>query len=229
MARFGRAIRVLPIAGAVIAAPAAAVLLAGAALGISPGPGAALALATLVLVSGAMHEDGLADTADGFGGGETRDCKLAIMKDSRIGSFGAAALMLSLLIRWSALAELAGIDAGRAAAGLVAAAAVSRTLALVPLACLTPARAEGASRAAARPERGALAAAGLLAAGTAGGATACGIAPLHAAAALVTAGLAALAVTWLSARQIGGQTGDVAGAAQQCAEAAFLVTLCARI
>ena len=70
----------------------------------APQPAAALALATTMLLTGAMHEDGLADTADGLGG-KTREQKLDIMRDSRIGTFGACALAISLMLRWSTIAD----------------------------------------------------------------------------------------------------------------------------
>jgi len=63
-------------------------------------------LTYLVLITGCLHEDGLADTADGFGGGWTKDRVLAILRDSRIGSYGAIALVLSLLARYLLLASL---------------------------------------------------------------------------------------------------------------------------
>ena len=70
-------------------------------------------------VTGCLHEDGLADTTDGFGGGKTRDLKLAIMRDSRIGAYGVCALALSILLRVSALASLAdpGLGGGGADRG----------------------------------------------------------------------------------------------------------------
>ena len=74
--------------------------------GLSPSVAAALALAAAMLATGCLHEDGLSDVADGFGGGKTRERKLEIMRDSRIGAYGAAALVMSVLIRWSALADL---------------------------------------------------------------------------------------------------------------------------
>jgi adenosylcobinamide-GDP ribazoletransferase len=225
MLDFARAIRALPLAGVIIALPAALVLLAGDGIGLSPAVVAALVLAASALTTGAFHEDGLADTADGFGGGATRERKLEIMRDSRIGSYGGVALGLSLLLRWAALITLLDQDAAFAAAGWIGAAAASRCFALLPLVLLPPARRDGAAYAADRPQAGAFA-------------IACGLALVFAlapvlagatfalclGAALVAAG-ACLVVTGLSHRQIGGQTGDVAGAAQQVAEALFLVTL----
>src|ERR1700735_5265271 len=104
-----------------------------------PGPSAALVVAT-----GALHEDGLADVADGFGGGATRARKLEIMRDSRIGAYGAIAIALALILRVGALA--AALDGGlwRACSSLLLVAALSRAAALRPLALLPPARADGA-------------------------------------------------------------------------------------
>ncbi len=81
-------------------------------------------LAASLLLTGAFHEDGLADTADGLGGAFERERKLAIMKDSRIGTYGSAALVMSLLFRWQLLTALG--DAAPLA--LLTAAAASRAL-----------------------------------------------------------------------------------------------------
>jgi len=97
--------RFFPLVGLVVGLGASALhrVLTG---NIASGPLAALILTYLVLVTGGFHEDGLADAADGFGGGWTRERILEIMRDSRIGSFGALALFLSLLLRYSLLSSL---------------------------------------------------------------------------------------------------------------------------
>src|SRR5690606_6276515 len=87
-------------------------ILAGLALGLPPAAAAVIGLAAGILLTGALHEDGAADVADGFGGGKTRDDKLAIMRDSRIGSYGTLALMLSVLARWIALTAIASAAEG---------------------------------------------------------------------------------------------------------------------
>ena len=228
MPDFTRAIRLLPVAGWIIAAPAGLVLwLAGVLL--PAGIAAGLALAVLVATTGAFHEDGLADTADGFGGGRTRDRKLEIMRDSRIGTFGGAALILALLLRWAALAALAQASLPLAVASLIACAGLSRWFGLFPLVLLPPARTDGAAHAAARPHGDAMVFAGIL--GLAGSLAPCltGFALLPVLAGDMLACGAALGLVWLSRRQIQGQTGDVAGAAQQLAEIAFLVALCGRV
>jgi len=214
-----------PIAGALIGALGALALGLSVLLRLPPFLGAAFAVATLALAAGALHEDGLADVADGFGGGQTRESKLAIMRDSRIGAFGTVALVLSLILRVGALAALAHGGFAVAAASLILSGAASRAGALVPLALLAPARAEGAGASAGRLETTDLIAAGLAVAGVAFllGLAALGVA--RAFFACVLAAAAAWGVSALARRQIGGQTGDVAGAAQQAAEIACLSAL----
>ncbi|MEJ1158180.1 adenosylcobinamide-GDP ribazoletransferase [Prosthecomicrobium sp. N25] len=230
MPDFGRAVVVLPFASLVIAGPAAALLWLLGSTSLPAPAAAALALAAGLLATGALHEDGLADTADGFGGGASRARKLEIMKDSRIGSYGAAALALSLLIRTVLLAALVE-DAGAqgAALGLLAAAAVSRSTAICLVAALPPARIDGAGRAAGTVTAGAAGAGFAIAAGTAlliAAAPIGGDAVLGAAAA---AGAAVAGLGLLAVRQIGGQTGDVVGAGQQVAEIAFLSVAAAAV
>jgi adenosylcobinamide-GDP ribazoletransferase len=219
--------RVLPLAGAAIGLVPALVLLAALLLGLGPLLSAALAVAALTLATGAFHEDGLADTADGFGGGATRDRKLAIMKDSRIGSFGGAALGLSLVLRVAALAALAErLEPGAAAAAAILAAILSRTAALLLLVLLPPARVEGSSYAVGRLTPRAFVPGGVgavaltLAIGLPFGLTLSGLLL-----AIALPAAATLLLAWLSARMIGGQTGDVAGAAQQAGEVATMLGL----
>lgn len=224
---FGRAIRLLPLAGMVIGACGALPLWAAAALGL-PHPLAALAgTATLVLATGGLHEDGLADMADGFGGGATRERKLAIMRDSRIGTYGVLAVTLALAWRVVAAdALLDRITPGATALTVLAAAALSRALALWPLARLPPARADGLGRGVGPLDRDALVVcfglAGLLGVGLP---VLAGFAWIRSLLACGLALLAAVGTTHLAARQIGGQTGDIAGACQQLGEAAFLAGL----
>ena len=209
-----------PVAGAVVGFAGVLALAAAEALGLPPLVGATLAVAALVAATGALHEDGLADVADGFGGGATRERKLAIMRDSRIGAYGAVALVLSLVLRIGALSAALRHGFGEAAGAVTLAAAVSRAGALVPLALLDPARAGGAGAAAGMLEPRSFASAWGAAATIALvlGLTATGLD--HALAGLVGAAVGAAALTALARRQIGGQTGDVAGAAQQAAEIA---------
>jgi adenosylcobinamide-GDP ribazoletransferase len=216
-----RLARMLPVAGAIIGGCGGAVLFIALALNLGAWVSAALAIAALTIVTGAFHEDGLADTADGFGGGATRERRLEIMRDSRIGSFGAAALILVFTLRIAAVATLAArLDALAAAASIVHAAALSRTAE----------RRDGASASFGRPSPTALAVAGLVATALAlilGVTTGLPLGGLALGFGLATA--VALGITCLSKRRIGGQTGDVAGAAQQLSEIAALLGLLAAV
>jgi adenosylcobinamide-GDP ribazoletransferase len=224
---FRRAARALPVAGVLIGGCGALALLAAYAFGIPPLPAAACAVAVLVVVTGALHEDGLADAADGFGGGGDREKKLEIMRDSRLGSYGALALILSLILRVTALASLTEHGVLLGATALIAIGAVSRVAGLAPLAMLQPARADGAGASALAPDAESLRFALLIAAGLSllpsmGGASLWQIALADFAA------LAAAAfVAHLAKNQIGGYTGDVLGAAQQAAEVSALLFLSA--
>ncbi|MFG1358281.1 adenosylcobinamide-GDP ribazoletransferase [Xanthobacter pseudotagetidis] len=214
----------IPLAGAVIGLIGAAAFLIGHAAGFGADPSAVLAVAAMVLATGAVHEDGLADTADGFGGGRDPARRLEIMRDSRIGTYGATALGLALLLRVTTLTTLLAVAGPvRAALTLAAAAAVSRAAGILLLRALPPARADGASAGVGQPSPEAATSCALVAALVAAlvlvpsfgvGATFAGIlAPL----------LALFAMARLSRHMIGGQTGDVAGATQQMAEIAFLL------
>jgi adenosylcobinamide-GDP ribazoletransferase len=220
---------VLPLAGVVIGAVGGLTMaLAVGVLHLPALAAAALAVGSLVLVTGGLHEDGLADTADGLGGGSSPARRLAIMSDSQIGAYGATAIGLSLILRVSLLAGLAGDMGASVGFVVVAAAAVSRAGALAPLWLLPAAKAEGRSAAVGRPGDGVMALA-------IGGALAIALALLgwrfgiaHVLAACGAAFLAVLPLTALARRLIGGQTGDIAGAAQQLSEIAFLTILAAR-
>jgi len=212
-----RASWAFPIAGALIGLIAAAVYWLAERLHIPPSPASVLALATTIFLTGAMHEDGLADTADGFGGGATREKKLEIMRDSRIGTFGACALGLSLLLRWSALAALE--DVRSVAIALIVAHGAARAVLPAFMSLVASARSDGLSSGAGQPPPASVAVAlGLgivaLAIGFGLSAMLTGIVAL--------AGIGLL-LAWLALKQIGGQTGDVLGALEQAAEAAVLL------
>jgi adenosylcobinamide-GDP ribazoletransferase len=212
-----RASWAMPIAGALVGGIGALVYGAGYRLGLPALPAAALALAATVATTGCLHEDGLADTADGFGGGKDREHKLAIMRDSRLGTYGACALAISFLLRWSALAAIA--DPLSVAMALVAAHASARA-ALPPFMCLVrPARSDGLSAQVGRPPWQSAAVAALL------GALALliGLGPIGALAGLVLLASASVLMAWWSMREIGGQTGDVVGALEQMNEILILL------
>ena len=211
-----------PLVGALVGLVGGGFYVAAAWLGLPPLPAAILALAAMTLLTGALHEDGLADIADGFGGGHSRQNKLDIMRDSRLGSFGAIVLTLSLLARISALAALAGPAAVTAV--LVAAGAVSRALLPMALIAWPLAREDGLAATAGRPHP-ARAAVALIVATLLAFLL---LPPLAAMTALLMAAAAGGVVGLLAQRQIGGLTGDVLGAIQQMAEIAFLLVLIAR-
>ena len=209
-----------PLGGLAIGAGSAAVLALALALGLPETFAALLAAAAAAMLSGALHLDGLADVADGFGGGRDTDRKLSIMRDSRLGSYGGAALALALMARVTLVAALADrLDVWGTVGAVIAAAAFARPLAFLPTLLLDPARADGLGRSA-RP------AASMVAIGLA-------IAAVIALACSGPGGLAALmvaaatagALSALAYRQIGGYTGDVCGASAELAEIAALATL----
>lgn len=210
----------MPLAALVISAPAAIVIVLAGLAGLSGPLAATMAVAALALTTGALHEDGLADTADGLFGGSTPERRLEIMRDSRIGSYGAMALGLSLLLRVTALAGILAV-AGVWATGavLLVAAIWSRNESIRILAALPPARAEGRAASVGRP------APRSLAIGLAGSISLAAALTLAAELPLwgLFAGLALSAgaieiVTRQARRLIGGQTGDIIGAAQQLCE-----------
>jgi adenosylcobinamide-GDP ribazoletransferase len=210
-----------PLVGAVVGATSGLIYCAALWLGIAPMLAAALAIATLVLVTGGLHEDGLADLADGFGGGRDRARVLEIMRDSRIGSYGAIAIGFSLLIRVVALGGLGACAGFWALIGLGAAsrAGLPAVLRMVP-----SARDDGLGHAASGVSAQASILAltlGFLALLPLGLSVAFCVAV---AVACVTAGLG----LWAKAR-IGGQTGDVLGAMCQLGEIAGWLVVSAHL
>jgi adenosylcobinamide-GDP ribazoletransferase len=210
-ATLARAVWAYPIAGALVGLIAGIVYYAAARLHL---PAAALALAASVLVTGALHEDGLADLCDGLGGGKGATQKLAIMRDSRIGAYGAVALVAVFLVRWSALAAIG--DPVRVLLIWTAAGALSRAAIAIPLA-LPPARVDGLGVQAAFPPVRSTAAAALIAITLSLLLVQWAAIPMIGAAAL-----GAGAIMLLARRYLGGQTGDVLGAAALIAETAAL-------
>jgi len=226
-----RAVLWLPAAGALLAVPAAGVLLAVEAGGHSAPRrllAAALAIGVLALLTGGLHLDGLADTADGLGSRRPRDEALAIMRRSDVGPFGVAALLFTVLVQITALAT---VNPGWPGAGAVVLAAVTGRVTVV--------LATGPSSPAARPDGfGALVAAGTtararVAAGAAVLVAAAGTvtvvsgpaAALRAAAAVLAGLLAADLLRRIAVRRLGGVTGDVCGALIEVAAATALLAL----
>jgi len=215
--------RALPFAALIIAMPATLVLFCAGSVGLGGLLAATLAIATLAVTTGALHEDGLADSADGLFGGRTPERRLDIMKDSRLGSYGALAMGLALLLRASALALI--IDrAGPVVAATVflIAAVLSRLSGVRLLATVAPARSDGASAAVGRPSRLTAGLAYAIGLGLAlGFCLVAGPSLRGLALGLALTALNALLVARLCLRLISGQTGDIAGATQQLDEIAL--------
>ncbi len=173
---------------------------------------AIFAIAAMVLLSGAMHEDGIADCADGFGGGMDRDRKLEIMRDSTVGTYAVVMLILTLGLRLVLITAAA--DIGQAGILFLIMAVISRAAMPVVMRILPPARDNGLGKGAGRPGwlpvliGFAIASAIVLVLG--------GIGAMFAV--IVGVMIAILIVAMVARSQIGGQTGDVLGATQICAE-----------
>ena len=206
-----------PVVGALVGGAGAGVVALASLAGLGRPLGGALGIVFIILITRGLHEDGLADTADGLGVHGPRERRLAAMRDSAVGAHGALALACALLL--SALA-LAGLSAGAAARALVAAHVLARTAMVVGAAALGDARADGLG-AGLQVGAGAAVVAGLLGAG--GTVAVAGAAD----GALALAGfLMALVVALaVQARAFGGRTGDTLGATGKLVEVAVLVAL----
>lgn len=212
------AVWAFPVVGLVVGGIASLIGIAALTLGLPTSVSAGLILAAQIGMTGAMHEDGLADTVDGFWGGWTRERRLEIMKDSAIGTYGVLALILSVGLRWMALAALLPFGIWP----VIAAAVMPRSLLPLLMAGLPHARGDGLSRRVGAPERGAVAVALIL--GLAIGWFAVGPAIIGA---WLMAAVLVLGLALLARSRIGGQTGDILGAAEQLGEVAVLLTLLA--
>jgi adenosylcobinamide-GDP ribazoletransferase len=214
------AARGFPVAGLVVGVAGAVALTIADAVGLPQLASALIGIAATALVAGGLHEDGLADTVDGLFGGRDRGNALAIMRDSRIGAYGALALIFTVGLKATALEAL---EPGAAAAALIAAEVAGRAALPAVMALMPPARGDGLSFDAGRPRRedvllallvGAVVV--LLMLGIAAGI-----------AALIVAAAAAALVARAAFVRLGGQTGDVLGAIEQVAATAVLLAAAA--
>lgn len=220
-----RTVAWFPVAGALIGAA-----IGGAAVGLwhitPPLVTAALAITLGLFITGAFHEDGLGDVADAFGGGWTVERRLEILKDSRHGTYGVAAMCASIVVRIVTLGSLPGPATLFAAAvvahtlGRVAAVGMAGTMRLATHSGLGADYGRGTTPL--RATVGALAGIGLATTALAGFASVWWIGPL-----LGATFVAAVATGALARRKIGGISGDVLGAAEQVAECLVLVTFSA--
>lgn len=222
--RPGDVLPVWPVVGLAIGLAAGIDLAVARWLGAAPWLAATIGLLTGVVLTGALHEDGLADTIDAFGAPNAdRARRLEILRDSRIGTFGALAIAFSLLLRVAALAQVAAAaGAGAALLALAAAHALSRAVMVWPVNSSRPARSDGLGAALGRPDA---AIAGWTLAIGGGLSFVCliGVAPLAALLAPPLAVALAAGATAVARERIGGYTGDTLGATQQVAEIAVLV------
>jgi adenosylcobinamide-GDP ribazoletransferase len=216
-----RAYRAFPLIGAFIGAAIACADLLLLRAGLGTMPAAALALGAGMLLTGALHEDGFADVADGFGGGGEKARKLEIMRDSRLGTFGALALLVTLVAKVGALAVL---PRGDIFVDMIVVHALSRAPLAVIAARLPYARDEGLAVGAGRPDAKTAFAACVVAAVIALICLSFG----EAVKATILVAAAAFCLAILAQRQIGGQTGDVLGAAEQVGEVVLLALLSAQ-
>ena len=220
--RLTGAVRYFPAIGLIIGASGAAVMWLAALVLPAPLP-AILSTAVTLLMTGAIHEDGLADTADGLGGGATRERALEIMKDPRVGVFGAIALMLMLLLK---IATLTLMPLWTAMAALVAAHAFSRFCAVLVIFASRYVGSADRSRAAPVVEQVKIGDVIVAALFGLPALALCG--PRVLVAILVALMSVALLTRWCM-RRIGGYTGDTLGATQQLAEIGCYVALLSQL
>lgn len=215
-----------PLAAVLAVLPSAALLLLISTIGGSTALSVFLALCLYVLVTGALHEDGLADCADGLFGGKSKENVLAIMKDSRIGTYGVLALVFSVGLRLIALSHLAGSSGtGFAVGALICGASAGRALMLAHWSFIPPAKKDGAAAALGQPVLSTLLS-GLFAPFLLLALLAVLTNSIPAVSlAVLASGVAAFMFSRFANRRIGGHTGDTLGATAQIGECVFLATL----
>ena len=213
-----QAVWAYPVAGAAIGAIGGAVYWIVHSLSCPPALAALCALVAMILATGAMHEDGLADFADGLAA-DTKERSLSIMRDHQIGTYGVIALMLSLAIRATAIALIAEPYAVMAA--LIGAGAASRSSAVLIMAALPPARRDGLSASVGSPTAGLAGITVGLTFMIAWLALPFGISLLL----ILSAIVSAVVLGRVALGRLGGQTGDVLGAASQVCECLALIVL----
>ena len=227
--RITRAFQAAPIVGLTTGLIGALVYALGFwAFGGSVHIAATLAVAAQVMSTGAFHEDGFADFFDGVGGGQTSQARLEIMRDSRIGTYGSAALLLALILKIFLISEIAQV--WQAGLCLIISGTLARVALVHFMAMVKPAAEDGISAAAGQPTTfeattatimgGVIAAVGVVMAFQLGFI-------MPAIGAVVGAAIGALAIGFLSVKHLGGQTGDALGASAVAAELGALAGLVA--
>lgn len=216
-----RASNAFPLIGGLIGLVSGLVFLVAWWLSLGPWLAALAAVLAAIVLTGALHEDGLADVADGFGARGDQERRLAVLRDSRIGAYGVIALVLALGARIGGLAELG--DPLPVLLTLVAAGAISRAAVVVAMRYMPAARRDGLGAGAGTPGAEetmvALAVAAVLAIAM--------LLPWAWLPAVLFAGGFAWIMAWRCSRAFGGQTGDVLGAVQQAAEIGVICAVAA--
>lgn len=213
--------RYYPLVGLMVGGVAAAVLY-GASLIVTPWIAAILAVAVSMALTGCFHEDGLADTADGIGGGSTRERKLEIMKDSRLGTYGASVLFLNLGLRIACLAALVGASPWMAVVAMLCAQGFGRSAAVMAMAIMPYGGNPGMAKEG-NPDRTSALNVGI--ALLIGAVPFVLLTPVLAMGALGLGLFTAAIPAWLGWKHLGGRTGDVLGAVEQAFEIGCLLAL----
>ena len=223
--RFANTPRYYPLVGVIVGVLCAITVLISSFL-FNINVAVALMMLFSVLLTGAFHEDGLADTFDGVGGGLTRDKALSIMKDSRLGTYGTLALVMILLLKFTALSSL---TVQAIAIGLIAGHGLSRLSSVAVMASSHYVRDHGTGK----PVANGIDKSSLVIASTTG--LACLLLVLISLSfSMMICGLMGLVIghglmRWVYARKLGGYTGDTLGAVQQVSEVGFYLGLVAGV
>lgn len=221
-ARGAQAAWAYPLVGLIIALIALSITSVLGWLGLNTTLQAGACLLIMTIITGAMHEDGLADSADGLWGGWTLERRLEIMNDSHIGTYGVLALAFSVLLRFAALTQL--IALGHFWSGVITAAVLSRANMLSVMTLLPHARETGLSQSVGRPEQSTM----LAGIGVAL-AVAFVMSPWHLPALAIVSILSTMACAAIARHKINGQTGDILGATQQVSEVLLFATCLALV
>jgi len=200
-----------PLVGAIIGAAASLIANILYAIGFPVTICIIMALITMISLTGGLHEDGLSDSADGLWGGKDKDSILKIMKDSRIGAYGAIALILVILGRYTTMSDLLKIN--QLFLPLVAAGAISRVPMVGAMVYMRPARTEGLSYSVGAPPSFSFIIALII--GVLSCILAVGLLSIFV---FIGVGLSSIIIFYIINKKINGQTGDVLGASQQFAE-----------
>ena len=211
-----------PVVGAAIGVIGGAVYWIAHSLSVPPSLAAICAILAMILATGAMHEDGLADFADGLAG-DTKERSLSIMRDHQIGTYGVIALVLSLAIRATAVALIA--EPKIVMAALIGAGAVGRLAVVLVMTALPPARKDGLSASVGSPTAGLAGIALLLAFMMSWLVLPFGVSLLL----ILSAIVSAIVLGRVALVRLGGQTGDVLGASSQICECLALIVLVIRL